>query len=100
MLGRLEALMRIDLYTKTLLTVIALALLMIACKSVLEPNPVSAEGPLSGVQVSLMPMGVGIFVFDTKTGEIWVYGENNQAQYHGKITKLGAPLDMSPHLNK
>jgi hypothetical protein len=90
----MEALMRIDLYTKTMLTLIVLLLATIACNSMVRPAGVAAEGPLAGVQVSLIPM-VGMFAFDGKTGEIWIYGDNNQAKYGGRITKLGEPLDVT-----
>ena len=86
--------MRTDLYTKIVLTVIAAMLVLIACKPALQLPGVAAEGPLAGVQVSLMPMG-GIFTFDGKTGELWVY-KNNQAQFAGKLSKLGEPMDPTP----
>lgn len=87
--------MRIDLYTKTMLTLIVLLLATIACSSIVRPVGVAADGPFAGVQVSLIPM-VGMFAFDGKTGEIWIYGDNNQAKYGGRITKLGDPLDVGP----
>lgn len=38
--------MRLDVYTKVVLTVIALALLLIACKPLAQPVGVAAEGTI------------------------------------------------------
>ena len=89
--------MRIDLYTKVVLTVIAVALMTIAFNSLIHPSGVAADGPLAGVQASVAAMG-GIFVFDTKTGQMWIYGDT-KPEYAGKITKVGEPLDMTPPKN-
>lgn len=86
--------MRIDLYTKAVLTVIALLLAVVACKDVSQPPGVAASGPLAGVQFSAT-LG-GLFAIDTNTGEMWMYGEDNKAKYAGKITKLGDPIDVTP----
>jgi hypothetical protein len=84
--------MRIDRYIKIVLTVIAIALTTIACSSLVHPSGVAAEGPFAGVQASA-GMG-GILLFDTKTGQMWIY-ENKRAEYAGRITKLGEPPDMT-----
>ena len=89
--------MRIDLYTKVVLTVIAVALTTIACNPLIHPSGVAADGPLAGVQTSFAA-GLGIFVFDTKTGQMWIY-EHKKAEYEGKITRVGEPLDMTPPRN-
>jgi hypothetical protein len=81
--------MRIDLYTKIVLTLIAVCLLTIACKSVVQPIGVSAEGPFAGVQFS-GSMG-GFWAFDTKTGDVWTFTPQ-KCQHYGKITQLGEPL--------
>ena len=44
--------MRIDMYTKVVLTVIAVMLTFMACKSAVQPLGVAADGPLAGVQFS------------------------------------------------
>ena len=83
--------MQIDRYTKLVLTIIALALAMIACRSVTQPSGVAAEGPLAGVQFS----GVlgGFMAFDTRSGDVWGYDiTNHKWFYTGKITQLGKPL--------
>jgi hypothetical protein len=84
--------MRIDLYTKTILTVIAAALLTIACSSIIQPTSVAAQGSLAGVQ--FVASGPGFFAFDTRSGEIWQYPYPNQDYAParlGKITQLGQP---------
>jgi hypothetical protein len=84
--------MRIDLYTKALLTVIAIALLTIAAKPLVHPTSVDAQGSLAGVQ--FVGGGAGILVFDTRNGDIWQYpwpNENYAPVKVGKITQLGKP---------
>ncbi len=85
--------MRIDLYTKLLLTVIALALVTIACDPLTHPTPTAGQGPLAGVQVSVLTLGAGIFAFDQKTGEMWLYGDDNRAKFLGRFTRLGDPIN-------
>ena len=51
-LVRLEKLMRIDLYTKTILTLIALLLAVVALGPLVQPQPVAAQSPFAGTQFS------------------------------------------------
>lgn len=44
--------MRIDVYTKTILTLIALLLAVIALKPILQPQAAMAEGSFPGLQFS------------------------------------------------
>jgi hypothetical protein len=83
--------MRIDLYTKTILTLIALLLAVIALKPILQPQTVKAGGSFSGVQFSAT-VG-GFWVFDSSTGDVWAYNSGSgKADIHFKVTKLGQPL--------
>jgi hypothetical protein len=82
--------MRIDLYTKTVLTVIALLLAVIALKPVLQPQAVMAQGNLSGVQFA-PDMSGGSWFFDTHTGDIWHYS-GSEVDRHRKVTQLGKNL--------
>jgi hypothetical protein len=88
--------MKVDLYTKAVLTVIALALVMIACNQYISPKTTaSAQGPFAGVQLgSSRPNFVDFF--DTRTGELWHYdaGYDKPGQLSRKfrLTKLGQPL--------
>jgi hypothetical protein len=81
--------MRIDLYTRTVLTLIALFLAAIAARPYFEPDTVAAQSALSGVQVAVTP--VGYTFFDTRTGDLWEYsGANVHAKY--RLAKPGQPL--------
>ena len=89
--------MRTDTYIKTVLTVIAFLLLLIACNQYINPeSKARAEGPFGGLQFSV---GAGeIYLFDTRTGEIWVYSRHPNLGPLGhvdskfKLTKPGQPL--------
>jgi hypothetical protein len=83
--------MKPDLYTKTILTVIALMLTVIACKTVLSPETtVSAQGPFVGLQY----VGHGDF-FDARTGEAFWYDDGSgRLIRRSKLTKLGEPMTV------
>jgi hypothetical protein len=67
------SIMKPDLYTKAVLTVIALLLLVIACNQDVNPgSKVRAEGAFAGVQYVGGYQG-GYQFFDSRTGEIWWY---------------------------
>jgi len=104
--------MRPDLYTKAVLTVIAVMLTVIACSQYVSPRSVArAAGPLSGVQVA-PDGGYNFSVFDSVTGDLWHYSIGSDGvrrtgypeiapvqpkwTYVGKITKLGEALAGAP----
>ena len=81
--------MRIDFYTKTILALIALALVTLPCTSLVKPGGVAAESPLASVQ--------------TKSGDVWAYiladdnGQDvNKTLYVGKITQLAFVAIRAP----
>ena len=95
--------MKTDLYTKAILTTIAVMLAVIACKPLAGPDTtVSAQSAtFAGVQ------GVGglsgLSFFDTRTGEIFIYSEGTvhpdgsltgagSLSEKFRLTKLGQPL--------
>jgi hypothetical protein len=81
--------MRIDLYTKTILTLIAFCLLVIACKTIICPNGVIAAAALRNVQFST---DEGQFwVFDSLTGDIWHYNPPRVIE-HYKMIQPGQQL--------
>jgi hypothetical protein len=87
--------MRIDLYTKVILTLIACVLLVIAGNALIKPSrSVTAAGALIGVQFSYA-MG-SLLAVDTRTGDIWVYGLGGEGgsgvEHLGRIDELGKPL--------
>ncbi len=87
--------MRIDLYTKAILTLIACALLVIAGNTLIQPtrSVASARG-LTGGQFSYA--NGGLLAVDTRTSDIWVYGLGGDGGYSvghlGRIDELGKPL--------
>lgn len=84
--------MHIDLYTKTILTLIALLLAVMALKPFVQPTGVKAQSSLNGIEFSFG--GTGLWFFDTKSGDIWGYSAQNpnEVEKVGKMTQLGKPL--------
>jgi hypothetical protein len=83
--------MRIDLYTKTVLTVIALLLSVIALKPIFQPAPAMAQGKFTGVEFA--SSSGRLFFFDSRTGHIWTYfHENGSGGENFTLTELGKPL--------
>jgi hypothetical protein len=83
--------MRIDRYTKTILTIIALLLAVIVLKPLFQPQPAMAEGKYAGVQFSYS--GGNHAFFDTRTGDVWEYGEDGHYRQHHKIHEFGKDHD-------
>jgi hypothetical protein len=82
--------MRIDLYTKIVLTVIAVMLTLIACKPLTNPDAaVRAEGPFAGVQFTSRG-NEDFTAFDARTGDIWYY------QYVSKTGLAHTTLHYTP----
>jgi hypothetical protein len=90
--------MKPDFYTKTVLTVIAIALIVIACERYVSPPIAQAQGPFASVQFS---SNAGMFsTFDSRTGDVWVYYGNGKnsgplPRGHVKLTAPGAPAILS-----
>jgi hypothetical protein len=82
--------MRIDLYTKGVLTVIAVLLAVIAFRPYVSPDAVvQAQGLFAGVQFT--GFNGGAYFFDTRTGDVWNSTVNQKPQ-HYRLTKLDAPM--------
>ena len=79
--------MRIDLYTKTILTLIALLLSVFALKPVFQPQTASAAGAFAGIQFSYS--GGNHAFFNVNTGDVWEYGDHGNFKNHYKIKELG-----------
>jgi hypothetical protein len=82
--------MRIDWYTKGVLTVIAVLLAMIVFKQYVSPDTIArADGPFAGVQYS----GPNAYsFFDTKTGQLSLYNDDGIAVTMYRFTSVGSPL--------
>ena len=83
--------MRIDLYTKTILTLVALLLAVIVMKPILQPQAAMADGPYGSIQFSYS--GGNHAFFDTRSGDVWEYGDNGHFKQHYKVHEFGKDHD-------
>jgi hypothetical protein len=83
--------MRIDLYTKAVLTVIALLLAVITFRPYFTFHPGCCDS-CTGVlcRSPVHRLGEPPF-FDTRTGELWTYSDG-KVFFKYRLTKLGEPL--------
>ena len=89
--------MKPDFYTKSVLTVIAIMLTVIACKTVINPDATASaqSAPFAGVQYA-SSNGYPYF-FDTRTGEIYSYQTFDGKLFtRFRLTKLGQALTVEP----
>jgi hypothetical protein len=96
--------MRIDLYTKILLTILVLVVLTIACNSLIQPKGVSASGAdvvviCSSCAYPGLPREGHLVLMDKSSGDIWMYNDKaiaGQAQpiKWGRLV-LGQPVVRS-----
>jgi len=86
--------MKPDIYTKAVLTIIAIMLTVIVCKPIISPDTTArADGPFSEVEFGVLN-GVLVF-FDTRTGDIYNYADPKPGETvykHAKLAQLGQPL--------
>jgi hypothetical protein len=80
--------MRIDVYTKAVLTIIAVMLAVIALQPFIHPQTTAhAAGAFAGLQF------IGDAFFDTRTGDVWWYNtDSGTVSDHFRMTKPGQPL--------
>lgn len=83
--------MRIDLYTKTILTLIALLLSVLALKPVFQPQSANAAGAYANVQFSYS--GGNHAFFNANTGDVWEYGDHGDFRNHYKVHEFGKDHD-------
>jgi hypothetical protein len=81
------AYMRIDLYTKTILTLIAMFLAVFALKPILQPQAVMAQGPYAAIQFSYS--GGNHAFFNANTGDVWEYGDHGNFRNHYRVSSFG-----------
>jgi hypothetical protein len=83
--------MRIDLYTKTILTLIVLLLSVFALKPVFQPKTANAAGAFAGIQFSYS--GGNHAFFNANTGDVWEYGDHGDFRNHYKVHEFGKDHD-------
>ncbi len=79
--------MRIDLYTKTILTLILLFLGMIALRPYFQPPAADAAGNFASIQFSYS--GGEHAFFDTRSGDVWVHDNNGHFRQHYRVHTWG-----------
>ena len=77
--------MRIDIYTKTILTLIALLLATVVLK--FQPESAMAAGKFDQIQFSYS--GGNHAFFDARSGDVWEYGDKGDFKNHYKVNELG-----------
>jgi hypothetical protein len=90
----------IDLYTKSVLTVIAVPLVAITCHQYMRPEAAVYAQSAEFSRLQFAREDSNLFFFDTHTGEIWEYylPASGVRQYvgdlasHSTLTKLGQPI--------
>ncbi len=90
--------MKSDIYTKAVLTLIAVALCAIACKPFVSPEITVKAQSSSFAGVQMAQAGLEISFFDTKNGEVWHYGFDRDAKTFVlvdkiRLVKLGQPME-------
>ena|SRR5579864_4262250 len=83
--------MRIDLYTKTILTIIAVFLGLIAARPLFNPTPVAAQATTqySPNTHMILDGGGGLIFFDPATGDYWEYNRAGYPAAHYQIKTFG-----------
>jgi hypothetical protein len=84
------AYMRVDLYTKTILTIIALLLAVFTLKPLFQPQAARADG-FGSVQFSYS--GGNHAFFNVNTGDVWEYGDHGNFRNHYKVREFGKDHD-------
>ena len=83
--------MRIDLYTKTVLTIIMLLLGVVALRPLASPTTTAqAYSPFSGLRFS--GGAGGFWLFNDQTGDAWWYDVPGGAPRHVKLQDVGDPM--------
>lgn len=83
--------MKLDLYAKIVLTVIALALVGLLVKPLVVPSTAQAGPGAKFEQIQFATGFGGTAFFDTRTGDIWVHS-GREITHHVRLVELGRPL--------
>ena len=80
--------MKFDLYTKCILTVIAVLLMFNLSSPLIDTAQANNHDKFEHIKV----FGPGEF-FDTRTGDIWIYSlETGSVDFYSRLVELGQPL--------
>jgi hypothetical protein len=90
--------MKLDLYTKGILTVIALLLAVIVVKPLVSPDITARaqQGSLAGVQMAVA--GSSLVFLDPRAGEVWEYSllQSGRPTQRLQLSALGQPMELLP----
>lgn len=87
--------MKVDAYTKIILTIIAAALLINIAKPIMTPSFAQTENSRKFEHLQMgfvLGMEGMVYFFDSVTGNIWLYGQNLNPIKGLKLVELGEPL--------
>jgi hypothetical protein len=86
---------RIDRYTKTILTLIAMLLAVLALKPLYQPQVALAEGQEQADygHVQFSYSGGEAAFFDTRSGDVWTHDNSGHFKQHYKVNRWGKDLD-------
>jgi len=89
--------MKADRTVKSLLTLIAIFLSVIAVRpSLLHGTTQTQATDYTGVQFSVLPDDDRFFnFFDTRSGDVWTYNRKGNLVDHHKLNGLGRPMMSS-----
>jgi hypothetical protein len=82
---------RIDFYTKTILTLIAMLLLVLVLTPVFQSQTAKAAGAFTDIQFSYS--GGNHAFFNVNTGDVWEYGDHGDFRNHYKVHEFGKDHD-------
>lgn len=90
--------MKVDIYTKVILFVIAFFLCIIAFRPIIQVDTVRANpGNFDSLDLEIIVTQKGgtMVFFDRNSGEFWSYDGDAKFKGHGKLVELGKDLVMS-----
>lgn len=85
-----------DIFSKILLSVIAICLIIIAFTLVFRSEPTQAQSRINFNNIQLANTSGGFLILDGSSGDIWMYDfGRQQPDYIGRLTQVGHPLVTS-----
>ena len=85
-----------DIFTKILLSLIAISLIIIAFTLVFRSEPTQAQSRTNFSNIQLAHTSGGFLILNGSTGDIWMYDfSGRQPDYIGRLTQVGRALVTS-----